>query len=349
MGKLAKLLQYNFAGNSEKSRLLSDPHFKHDIEKTWCYWNDDLEKAKRDLNFKPERINGYKALLQSEATAINDSTLVQEEVFGQIIAGAQPLICFREAIPIVTGDSYQTRFIKGQAGTYADEVSEAGAIPIDTEDFTKLDVKIKKYGTRPLITQELIDDCLFSIVEEELSWAGRKMENTLNRKCLEAFLITTGSLITTNTLNPTGTHISVSDIPLMNAKIKKANFQPNVMILHPTAEGYLLTDSNLAYASYRGNQGMLDSGKVSGFMGLTPFVCTATDRATAPLWDDTTAGSDVTCMIFDAQRFARIVMKKDLTINQYEDPIHDLVGISCTMRYGITTINENAGGIIYSK
>src|SRR4030042_522195 len=100
MSKLTKLLEYGFAGNTERSRMLNKESFKNII---------GLDTHK---------------LLQSEANAIADSTLVQEEVYKTVIEGTEPVKCMREVVPIFNTDTYSIRFVKGELGTYASKVAE---------------------------------------------------------------------------------------------------------------------------------------------------------------------------------------------------------------------------------
>ena len=323
MSKLTKLLEYGFAGNSERSRMLNKEAFRNIIGK-------DTHK-----------------LLQSEADAINDSTLVQEEVYKTIIEGAEPFKCMREVVPVINANSYSVRFVKSEGNNYAEKMAEGAKIPIDTEEYTKQDITISKYGTRPLITNELIEDSLFDIVELELKKAGARMENKLNREVLYAILQGSNK-ISTNTVNPAGPHIAVSDIAFAVSKVKSQRYLPDILVTHPTAEGYLLQDSNLAYVSYAGSSGPLTGGEVPKLMGLAPYTCSATD-ASSPTWDDTTAGSDVTGLVFSKADLAAICMRRDLTVEEYDDPIHDLMGISVTMRFGTDVLRETAGCIIYHK
>ncbi|MBE3094896.1 MAG: phage major capsid protein [Actinobacteria bacterium] len=345
MSPLQSLLTFGKAGNAEKKGMLNKEWFKKSIEGRTC--SIPFQFKTYGLNSPYERIDGYKALLQSENQAITDSTLVQEEVYRTVIEGTEPFKCWRQLCPTTTAESYQTRILKGELGTYADEVAEAGAIPIDTQTYTTINIPIKKYGVRPVITNELIADSLFDIVEMELRKAGARLENKLNRVVLDKIL--NGDYkIATSTLNPAGAHIAVSDIALAAKKVKKQNIMPDTMVTHPTAEGYLLQDSNLAYVAYAGNPSPLTLGVVPKLMGLTPYTCTATDKA-GPTWNDSVAGTDVHAIVFSKNDLAMLRMRQDITITEYDDPIHDLVGMSCLMRYGAEVLNEKAGCVIYYK
>jgi HK97 family phage major capsid protein len=323
MSKLTKLLEFGFAGNAEQTRLLNKESFKTVVGK-------DVHE-----------------LLQSERTAINDSTLVQEEVYRTVIEGTEPFKCWRDVTPVIKTDSYSIRLVKGEAGTYANKVAEGAKIEIDTQEYSNLDITIDKYGVRPLITNELIEDALFDVVELELKKAGARMENAVNRAVLDQIL-NGSNKITTSTLNPAGPHIAVSDLATAVGYVKKQNYIPDTLVVHPTAEGYLLQDSNVAYAAFAGSASPLTTGGVPKLMGLNPYLCTATD-ASSPTWDDTTAASDVTGVVFSKNDLAALAMRRDLTIEQYDDPIHDLIGISLTMRFGTDVVNEKAGCVIYHK
>jgi len=345
---LPKILWYATASKLERKKLLGKEWFKKGIEGKTVRFPNNYKTF--GLNSPYEKMDAYKALLQSEEEAVSESTLVQEEVFNTIVEGAEPYKCFREVLPITPAESYSTRVVKGESGYYANEVAEGASITVDTQEYSKVDIPITKYGVRPLITRELIDDSLFDIIDLELRKAGMAMENKFNRVCLNE-IINSSRAISTNTLSPAGPHITVSDLALARSKIIKKNWgEVSVAVTHPTAEGYLLQDSNIAYASYMGSSAPLTTGNIPTLMGLTPHTCTATDLASSPVWDDTTAGSDVTALIFsNTAPLAMVRMRHDLKVTDYDDPIHDLHGISLLMRYGVRVINESAGAKIYHK
>jgi len=347
MSQLANILRYNFAGSAEKRKMLSNAQFVKALESVSCFWNKDLEKFESDQKQVPKRLSGYKALVQTEADAINDSTLVQEEVYNTIIEGTVPFRIARKVFPVVNANSYSMRFVKGEDTGYASKVSEIGAPGIHTIAYTKQDIAIDDYADRPVISKDLIDDGLFDVIAEELRNAGARMENAINRECLDKILNGTNK-ITTNVIDPTGTHIAVSDLAIAAKKIKKQNFMPDILVTHPTAEGWLLTDSNLAYSAYMGSSSPLTTGTVPLLMGLSPITCTATDSAT-PTWDDTTAASNVTAIAFSKAKFAKLVMRQDIEVTEYDDPIHNLMGIVLRMRFGFDVIKEKAGCSIRHK
>jgi len=286
-----------------------------------------------------------KELLQSNAS--NSTTLIQEEVYKTISEGAEPFKCMREVLPIIRTDSYSVRVVKGETGSYADDLAEGAKIPIDTQTYTKQDITIKKIGTRPLITNELIEDGLWDIVALELKKAGARVENKLNRDCIaELLLAATGDI---TDVDPAGDHLAVTDLAKARADVEGQNYIPDTLILHPSAEGYLLQDSNLVYASWAGTANTLHTGKLPKLMGMKPYTLSVTTGNTTDYWDSTDSAAHYSGIVMDSSAAAYLAMRRDLTVEQYDDPIHDIVGIATTMRYGVEVIQNKSKVLILTK
>jgi len=322
MSKFTKLLQFAFADNSERKQIIDKP---------------STEMILGDKT--------YKALMQTND--IQQSNLLQEEVFKTISEGAEPFKCLRNILPIIRTDSYSVRVVKGEVGTYADKVAEGAKVPIDTQVYTKEDITIDKIGTRPIITNELIEDCLFDIAELELRKSGARMENKLNRDCLLEIL--TDTTASTTDVDPGGTHLAVTDLAKARADVETNNYMPDTIITHPSAEGYLLQDSNLVYSSYAGQSNTLATGNIPKILGLTPYTTSVTTGSTGHVWGGTDAANNYNAIILDSKAHTYIAMRRDLTVEEYDDPIHDILGIACTMRYGVSTIQPASGVLILAK
>jgi len=320
--RFVKLLEYAFAGNAERKRMLNSEAFKRIVG----------ERA-------------VKELLQAED--ISETTLLQEEVIKKVYEGAEPARCVREVFPIQKTKSYAVRFIAGAAGTYASEVAEGAEIPVGQEDYSKIDVEVKKYATRPLITKEMVDDCLFNIIEHEIRKAGFRLENTLNRVVLTTLLKELDGI---SDIDPAGTHLAVTDIAKAVGAVKAKNWMPDTLITHPMAEAQLLQDSNLVYVCYAGTEAPLREGAIPRLLGLKPWTLSVTAEPNSGVyWDGTDADNHYYALVLDSQNTAVIVMRDDITIEQYEDPIHDLVGITAKMRFGVGVLRDDAGVRILAK
>jgi hypothetical protein len=323
MTKFTKMFEIAFASNSDRSKILE---------------KESTKKILGDQTFE-----SYKALIQSNA--IQSANLLQEEVYKTISEGAEPFKCLREIIPIIKTDSYSVRVVKGETGSYAEDVAEGSKVPIDTQVYSKTDITIKKIGTRPLITNELIEDSLFDIVQLELSKAGARMENKLNRDILVELCSDQGVTAT----DPANAHLEVSDLATSRSAIEAYNYIPDTLILHPSAEGYLLQDSNLVYASYAGQNSTLTTGKIPKILGLTPHTLSITTGNAGYNWDGTDGATHWNALVMDSKACAYLAMRRDLTVEEYDDPIHDIMGIACTMRYGTEVVRSTAQNFILAK
>lgn len=335
-------------GTLERKRMLASERFCEEAglnEPTWIGEDQfkSLEFTTDEHGIKPNSKLTKKELLK--ATTIETTTLLQEEVLRTVQEGAEPARCFRDILPLTNINSYSLRVVKGEAGRYAELIPEGSIFTQKTQNYTKVDIAVNKYGEMPVITNEMVDDCLFDIIDLELRKAGAAVENRLNRECLGELLT---DCTTTTAISPAGTHIAVSDIAKAIADVQAINRYPNVLVTHPTAQGYLLQDSNLVYVAYAGQDRTLKTGQLPTLLGLRPYNSTITDAA--GIWGNTTAGTNVSALILDTTApVAMIAMRDDISVGQYEDPIHDLQQIIVKMRFGVDTIFPEAGIKIYHK
>lgn len=299
MSEFVNLMRYAMADNNERKRILNKIQDKRVVQ-----------------------------LLQSED--IENTTLIQEEVYKEVLAGANPMLCMRDALPVIKVNTNSLRYVIGESGSYAAEVAEGAEIPINTQDYTKVDFVIKKVGVRPLITKELIEDGLFDIVALELRKAGENIENKLNKDAVESLL--KGALA--DSVDYSATSGGVQAVASAITNVKKNGFVPNTLVLSAYAEGELLKDSNLAYANRAGDTEAIRRGGIgTTLLGLTPYVTTVDAELGGETFGNSAAEDSPIALVYDKNAAGAIAMRRDLTVDRYEDPIRDLVGMSVTMRY----------------
>jgi len=324
MSKLTKMLEYAYAGNVERKKLANTESFKTVVL-------DTLPKERKEL-------------LMSEG--LESDTLLQEEVYNTILEGSKPLQCVRQVFPIVKTNTYQIRITKesGNLGKAVD-VAEGAAIPIDTETFHTCDLKIKKVGTRPLITNEMIEDGLWDMVEFELMRAGQKIEHKLNYDVInEATDKSTYSQIATV---DAGAGFTLANMLTGIKEILNRDWIPTDMIMTPFAENLLISSNNLLQAHMAGSDAALRNYDVGKIFGLKLHRLTVDGWTTGTYkWNSgNDTQHDVHALICDPS-FCFIGMRRDITVEQYDDPIHDLIGLAATMRYGVKTVQPEKACII---
>lgn len=324
MGKLAELMKWGFSENTKREKLLERPSFVDAVG------GEDSED--------------YKALVKSESVS-DGAYLIQEEVYNQVIEGSEPKVCMREVFPIINTDSYSVRVVSGEAGTYAEEIAEGATIPIDTQEYSKTDISVKKIGVRPLITNELIEDELFDIAELEVKKAGKRCENKLNQDVLTAVL---EGATTSDTDPGTNNEFHPSDIAKASRAVKTGDYDPDTLILSDYAEGLLMGSTNLLYANRGGTDSYLKTGQLPNqILGLKPYLTSVTSGNSSDYWDTTDGANHYMGAVLDTTTpIGFLAMRRDLTVERYDDPIHDLIGIAVTMRYGEGVVNGAAGNLI---
>lgn len=302
MSELRKLLNYHIASPEKKEELIK------------TISNSQVRK-----------------LLLSED--ITSTTLIQEEVYKTVLEGAEPKGVMRGILPVLKMDRQDMRYVMGSVGTYAEVVAEGAEIPIENQSYTKATFESKKVGTRPIITTELVEDALFDIIELELKKAGQRVENKLNRDAINELIANvSGDVSFTNT----STDLAVSTVRDAITAVQEANREPDTLIMTPGFQGYLMKDSNLAFANRAGTDDVIKTGGFPGtILGLKPYVLSVTTANGSWAYNQSAIGA----LVLDSMTAGAIGMRRDLTVDQYDDPIRDLVGIAVTMRYDVKTLD----------
>lgn len=272
-----------------------------------------------------------KELLLTEA--VESTTLIQAEAHATVMDGSEPSICLRRALPTVGMKSRTMNWTVGETGTYAPEVAEATDIPIDNQDYATVEFKAKKYGVRPLITKELIEDGLFNVAEIELRKAGRRVENRLNQNGITELIDSAGLEHDCD-----GSNWGIKAIASGVSKVRAAGFNPDTLIMHPSAEAIVLQE--FVPTNYYPTEAIVNTGMVPNILGLKTFTCGVTKNGTQE-WDYDTDG-DIGMVVYDSVAAAAIGMRRDTTVENFDDPVKDMVGMTVTSRFDVEAIIANA-------
>jgi HK97 family phage major capsid protein len=315
--KLTKLLEYYTADDYVRKKIAETASFNELIK--------DVPKERKEL------------LLSNE---LEGSHVLQEEVLKTILEGAKDFRCMREAFPMERTNTSAVRVVyQPDKPGRAVEVPEGGKIPINYDVLDSKTIKIKKYGDRPLISKEIIEDALWDRVSIELKRLGFRMENALNDECMKEML--SGS---PNSVNATSGGIIPKDVSDTIRDIKKKRFLANAFILHPQSEGELRISDNLLKYHSAGDAQALREGSIGKLFGLNAFIYSIDNDDETLNWGSEIG--DAYAWIGDANEFLKIIMRRELQVEKYDDPVYDLVGLSATMRFGVGKIQENSGQFI---
>lgn len=278
---------------------------------------------------------------------IESTSVIQEQVMRTVVAGAEKFQVIRNAgTAWYNTKSNALRVPLGEAQRNADIVAEGSEIPDRTQDYGHRDFTIVKYGVKPRISFEMIEDGLVDVVAEEIFYAGAAVENRLNYDALTALATNAGRTTTTTGCGTDGTALSVlrEAKKLIKGSRTTGAFAADTIIMTGGFEEDLLLNNNLAYASYAGGSEAIRSGTLpSKLMGMKWMV---TDNGSASVdgtnpWEYDNA-SDVGAIVMEAKRGCGVAMRRDRTVKKFEDITRELQTITVTMRADVNYLHANA-------
>jgi hypothetical protein len=281
------------------------------------------------------KIEPVRELLLS--TAIESTTLLQTEMHATVLEGAEPWKCMRQACTVLPMKANTLTIPVGEVGSYAPEVAEGAEIPISDQDYTAVTLTAKKYGVRPMITDEMVADALYPVMEMEIRKAGAKLENTLNQIALTNLIDNTSA----NEHDASGSNLGIKAIATAIKLVKADGFIPDRIVLHPDAEALIMAE--YIPTGYVGAEAA-QSGKLPNLLGLSPFITNVAD-ASSQTWEYNSDG-DIGMVVFDSGNSTVIGERQPITVKRFDDVIRQLQGGTVSARWAVGTLQANAGARI---
>jgi len=270
-------------------------------------------------------------LLLTEAI---ESGLIQTEVANTVVQGADLAKCWFNVLPQfkIKGNAYN--YPVGEDGLYAAQVAEGAGFPNRTQNYSSVAFSTKKYAVSPKITNEMIEDGMIDVMASELKFAGIAIQNAVEVVCLNEMLLNSGAAHDTG-----GTNQGLKAIISAKALLRGYGFNPTDVVMCPEAEAVMMWDM----APQSGHPGILgSSGTVpDGTLAMKWHTCAVAYGGGTYNWSYDTA-DDEGILVLDAARAGAIGISRPLTIENYDDPIHDLRGMAVSMRMDCQTLVANA-------
>ena len=316
-GRLAKFLRLaEHAGPTEKRQILAT--------------------LPRDLAVTHDgRVQPVRELLQG--VNVSDTPLIQAELYRTVIEGSRPYVCMRQATMTVPMKSSTLNPPAGAAAGYMGEVAEGADIPAEETFPEKKTVTAKKYGVRPLISQELVDDGEFDAVALHISHFGAVGENTLNRLVLTELLDNAGQ---EHDAEEGATVIGLPSMARARGQVAAEGFQPDTVIMHPDLEALVL-EKLMPNNAYYQVGGTFQTGVVPNILGMKAYTCGVADASSTHDWDYDSDG-EMGGLVIDSRRACMTGIRRDISVERYKDNVKDLVGLAISMRVGVEYMHANA-------
>lgn len=278
-------------------------------------------------------------LLLSET--VESTTLIQAEFYNTVLEGAEPNKVMRNMLKTVNTNRLTETFTLGETGSVLPVVAEGAELKNNQQDYTSVNLTAKKYGEKGIISSELIEDSLFDIVAMEVAKSGARAENTLNHVALTTLLDDAG-----NEHDCAGASLGYPALAAARKEMQNDFYSPDVCIVTADAEYVLGIDSQLTYASYFGGAGQTPAlrGELPSVFGMRMAQYDPADttyNSGTYTWSYGTNAEIGMVLVDSASMAALIGIRRDITVEKYSDPIHDLKGAALTMRFGVATPFDN--------
>jgi hypothetical protein len=308
------------------------------LERLLALVNEDASTKAKIVSTLPEKmLDRYsgeevkRELLLSES--IERTGLVQTQIYGTVIHGANFVTCMKEACMNVTMDTDVMNVPYGNTSMYAGIVAEGAEVPNQYQDYSYKTLTAKKYAQKAPISEELIADAKFQLVNIELEKLGRNLENARNRIMIDTMVANAGLEMDT-----AGTNQGLLAVLGAKVKVTDAGFNADTFVMHPELYGKVFADYKPAYNVDA--EKTFRSGDIPPILGMKGYVAGIT-ATTAVNWDYDT-DNDYGGLVFEKNAAAALGIRQDITVKYAEDPFKMLISPVAYWRGDGSFINANA-------
>lgn len=296
----------------------------------------------------------------SEALTSADAHILLPKVIQTVVAeAAAPLTLVSDLFRKVTLNEGRSMEFIHFGAIRAFEIGEGQEYPNQALDLTgtglgSVDVKVKKYGLRVSITDEMISDSQWDVIGLHLDAAGRAMaakkeEVTFTEFRKAGHVVFDGDLFAPGDEGyPTGRGfdgeyngtLTSEDIIDMAVSIMSAGFTPTTIIMHP-----------LCWSLFAKNAALAGTSQAAFGQGSSNFDPKAFNTSNAlglevifsPFVHFNKANKKFDFYILDKNNVGVMLVKDAISTEQFDDPTRDIQTLKIKERYGVGILNGGLG------
>lgn len=322
-----------------------------------------------------EKINQYSDAFNGK---VNIDEAKKNITFGEALTTADANIMMPKVIQQVTtqaaeGQYLATRLFKrinmteGRSLEFihfgairASEIGEAQEYPEQNLNLTKegignVEVRVRKYGLKIAITEEMISESQWDVIGLHLQAAGRALARLKEQNMFQAFSKNGHVVFDADMFKageegyPTGRGfdgelngtLTSEDLLDMAVSIMSAGFNPTLVIMHPLCWSLFAKNEFLANASRAAfGQGV---GTEKDPRDFTPTNSLGLKVEFSPFVPFNQAEKKFDFYIVDEDNVGVLVVKEDISTEQFSDPTRDIQNLKLKERYGVGVLNGGLG------
>lgn len=235
---------------------------------------------------------------------------------------AQPKLVGRNLVEVMTGTTPSIRVpVSTPAKAY--RVGETGAPPYTAEKYSYAEIVARLWECVPLVSRTLVEDAMWDVIARQYAEAGRAMAQAENDEIMLGLIADAGNSEAAASPNV----LQLGDLVKGVTKLSSLDRDATDIVINPQEFGDLLTDTKITSWMNFGTP-VIPTGKIPQILGCNLWM---SSRQTAGV-----------CTIVDRFHAAVLYVRRDVTIEDYEDPIQDLAGAVVTERFRYGKVDANA-------
>jgi len=255
-------------------------------------------------------------------TRSSEPEIIEDEIYNRVIDAVKTnmigtqLLALRLGPNDIPGDQISIP-LQTKNSMLVHEVAEGTEIPIDVEGYTEFNLKPVKFGIRPMITREMMEDSKFAVMQRNIDEAGYQMGRKLDSLILAQ--IKTGADANTVAHAVTGaTAITVQNITDAMEFLELDDHTPTDLILSAGAANDIRNIDTFVEADKAGITNPSQS-LIGTIYGMKVWVSNAVTANYA--------------FIIDRRHALCLAEKRPITIKRYSEEWKDMVGFAITARW----------------
>jgi HK97 family phage major capsid protein len=179
-------------------------------------------------------------------------------------------------------------------------------------------------------TREFVEDATWNVMDNIVEKVGRALGEAETQKILDLYNnIANADLAGGAPINGGGVALSWSGLLKLHNAVRNENWRPNVLVLHETQLHQLLNDDKFIHAQYLpSGETDIQRGVVTSVLGMKVLASTLVPNGTA--------------YAIDTRVAAVMLLRRDVTVEDWEDPKTGKYGVRATTRFGLGVLRSKA-------
>ncbi len=268
--------------------------------------------------------------LMTTAAGTQGSLLIEKKIYNTLIKAVDKHLIPRDLAAYVIGPaeipgSSVDVDLETADSFITTRVAEGAAIPTLEDAFTSINFRPIKYGVRPTISREMLEDSKFNMIDVHLYRAGKEIAEN------ETSLVVTALDGAANTVTG-GATVTLANIASAITNLENNDFTATDIVVGTEVLADLRNIDVFTEAQKYGTSEVRETGKIGQIWGMNVW----------PVSQATGLVTKTSAYVLDRGQAYAIAEKRPLTIERYEDVPFDVTGITVTQRIDVQLLRSSA-------